>query len=560
MHDYDKALRAALMTVHRYARGGYAEQGFVDDAPDSVLMQERQPITPSSLAKAWTPPEETIAQNVGPRAGEFMQQYPEKLGAAMAAAPETIAHHVANTVMYPGQVLYGERPYNRDEAIKWANDAAGMIMTGGLGTAALTPSATKNMSSTTRIFAGPMAETADLAALDTAKKMAAANAQPSAIIKETGWFQGADGKWRFEIPDVKSKITDEVFNNIKEKGIHEGTLPAALEHPELYAAYPQLNEMQATFGASAKPRGSYSPWTKDITVEGPSVASQRSTALHEAQHAVQQIEGFARGADNIFLKPNTPAWDIYQERLKAIRTPMTIEEFEKAGIGSPEYTYSEYLKQMKDSIKNNAPMLDRAAQDYAVQEAYRRSAGETEARNVQARRNMEPSELQSKEPWTTQSIPTKEQIVQFHNTEPQMSVGPAEDAIGKIQNIKVGKSTGVYREQPDHFEISSIRTPVAHRGQGGAHAVIKDILKMADDAEKPTRLIASPLDKKTSSDKLINFYRKYGFELTGEKANSFGDPWMERLAVHKTRGGFTQFGPEAAQRAVRIAKQQAGRR
>jgi hypothetical protein len=133
MHDYDKLLRAALMTVHRYARGGYAGQGFVDDAPDSVLMQERQPITPSSLAKAWTPPEEAIAQNVGPRAGEFMQQYPEKLGAAMAAAPEAIAHHVADTVMYPGQVLYGERPYDRDEAIKWANDAAGFAMTGGLG-------------------------------------------------------------------------------------------------------------------------------------------------------------------------------------------------------------------------------------------------------------------------------------------------------------------------------------------------------------------------------------------------------------------------------------------
>jgi len=264
------------------------------------------------------------------------------------------------------------------------------------------------------IFAGRLAKIANLKKLALAEQMAKEGFNPNEIIGKTDWFQAPDGKWRFEIPDAKSKITDQVFNNIKEKGIHEGVLPAALEHPELYAAYPQLNEMQATFGASAKPRGSYSPWSKDITVEGPSVASQRSTALHEAQHAVQQIEGFARGADNIFLKPNTPAWDIYQERLKAIKTPMTAEEFEKAGIGSPEYTYSEYLKQTKNAIKNNAPMLDRAAQDYAVQEAYRRSAGETEARNVQARRNMEPSELQLKAPWETQSVPYKEQLVQFH--------------------------------------------------------------------------------------------------------------------------------------------------
>ena len=41
MHDLDKAIRAAMMTAHRYARGGYAGQGFVDDAPDSVLMQDK---------------------------------------------------------------------------------------------------------------------------------------------------------------------------------------------------------------------------------------------------------------------------------------------------------------------------------------------------------------------------------------------------------------------------------------------------------------------------------------------------------------------------------------
>lgn len=41
MHDLDKAIRAAMMTAHRYARGGYADRGFVDDAPDSVLMRDK---------------------------------------------------------------------------------------------------------------------------------------------------------------------------------------------------------------------------------------------------------------------------------------------------------------------------------------------------------------------------------------------------------------------------------------------------------------------------------------------------------------------------------------
>lgn len=106
---------------------------------------------------------------------------------------------------------------------------------------------------------------------------------------------------------------------------------------------------------------------------------------------------------------------------------------------------------------------------------------------------------------------------------------------GPIQNVKIGKSTGIFRETPEHFEISSIRTPVAHRGQGGAHAVMQDILQMADEVGKPARLIASPLDKKTNQNKLIEFYKKYGFDLTGEKANSFGDPWMERPMQIKER-------------------------
>ena len=107
------------------------------------------------------------------------------------------------------------------------------------------------------------------------------------------------------------------------------------------------------------------------------------------------------------------------------------------------------------------------------------------------------------------------------------------------QNIKVGKSTGIIQNAPNHIEIASIRTPTAHRGQGGAHAVMKHIVDYANSVNKPARLVASPLDKKTRTDKLVSFYQKYGFEPTGEKANQVGDPWMERPAsnIHKSNGG-----------------------
>lgn len=51
------------------------------------------------------------------------------------------------------------------------------------------------------LFGGERAATADLEALDQAKKMEAAGESRDAIWREVGWFRGVDGKWRFEIDD-----------------------------------------------------------------------------------------------------------------------------------------------------------------------------------------------------------------------------------------------------------------------------------------------------------------------------------------------------------------------
>lgn len=145
-----KAIRAALLTAKRYARGGYADQGFVNDAPDmvtdpneSVLMREFQAVTPKSLAKAWTPPEESIAQNVGPRAAQFMQEYPEKLAAGIAAgiaaAPGEIAHSVKDPFVLARQAYEGQLPpdyFHSDEGIGRVVNAAGLVQTSAMPFAA----------------------------------------------------------------------------------------------------------------------------------------------------------------------------------------------------------------------------------------------------------------------------------------------------------------------------------------------------------------------------------------------------------------------------------------
>lgn len=101
-----------------------------------------------------------------------------------------------------------------------------------------------------------------------------------------------------------------------------------------------------------------------------------------------------------------------------------------------------------------------------------------------------------------------------------------------IKDEKIGHSTISYTEHDDHFQIHSLRTPTKYRHQGEGKKCLQHILDKADLAKKPTRLIASPLDKKTHSNKLKAFYYKHGFRDTGEKVNFVGDTWWERPAVN----------------------------
>lgn len=80
----------------------------------------------------------------------------------------------------------------------------------------------------------------------------------------------------------------------------------------------------------------------------------------------------------------------------------------------------------------------------------------------------------------------------------------------------------------DRIEIASLRVPHRHRKQGHATEAIEKFIQHADRSKKTIKLLASPLDKQTHLGKLIKFYQKQGFELTGKAGNSAGDPWMER--------------------------------
>ena len=97
-------------------------------------------------------------------------------------------------------------------------------------------------------------------------------------------------------------------------------------------------------------------------------------------------------------------------------------------------------------------------------------------------------------------------------------------------NAKVGKSSLIYNlnHKDKELELHSLRTPANQRGQGYAKKAMEWLNSQADEMGYKSKLAASPLDKKTKLNKLVNFYKLHGYELTGKTYNQAGDPEMIR--------------------------------
>lgn len=142
-------------------------------------------------------------------------------------------------------------------------------------------------------FAGPNAETADLHSLANAKDRLTKGDEPNIVRRETGWFKGADNKWRYEISDHQAELLVE--------GLQEGPpvlLESILKHDRLFEAYPDLKGITVKAVADSDYRGSYDPINDRFEINHTRTPDQQlSTLLHEIQHAIQAREGFAMGGN-----------------------------------------------------------------------------------------------------------------------------------------------------------------------------------------------------------------------------------------------------------------------
>jgi Large polyvalent protein associated domain 23 len=306
--------------------------------------------------------------------------------------------------------------YNAQPALEVATNLIG----GG------TPFAVKGSAG---IFGGRISAAANRATLREAEEMAAKGASKGEIFDKTGWFQGPEGGWKFEIPDRGAKYVREpmLARMVRE---HLGdqappqTLGSRFRHKELEKAYPGYGD-EIKFGILPvnEPRstkGGFDPATNTILLH-PSLSPEeaKSVILHELQHWVDKREAFARGGNLTtpeVLKVAEEAAPRFQQVAADFvgNVRRSAEEFK---ANNPNASATDFWNAQPSSLLKEYEDAKRLAADpevakrEAAYQAYTRLAGETGARNVQTRADFTLQARKEKPPWVTEDYPPEGQIV-----------------------------------------------------------------------------------------------------------------------------------------------------
>lgn len=348
--------------------------------------------------------------------------------------------------------------------------------------------------------------------LSVAKDMEKNKKKAKAIKAATGWERGADGKWRYEMPDVVLRDPKEWVNNktLTLSDIVEKPNDLFKEYPELFDAYPKLKDVKIQKGR-AKMGGSYYDNTITLNLGGIREAIKydldihykiatrllKRTLVHEVQHYIQHEEGFAKGGSEQFVRDAIK--DEFEKVIKQIRGLRAEgkEDEAKALAERNKALYNAYANE-KDSYKN-----------------YKSLSGEVEARNVSARLNMTPEERRKTLAESTEDVARKDQIF--------LGVG---DVSFSLRDMADGKESGAADMAED---LKSLNTP-----------------DEVDDAIK-TAIEDMPSGWKMANKKMIHIAQALGenrkAEIAGEEPKfSLKDGTLIKAGTYFSGGGLVEEG------------------
>lgn len=341
--------------------------------------------------------------------------------------------------------------------------------------------------------------------LSVARKMEEEKKDTKAIKIATGWERGADGKWRYEMPDAKIKDTMDVGGGHIVKRYEDdmlwngGKLFDVIDAPELFKAYPQLKGVRIDTDAimnDMPSHGEYDSKTNTITIHADELKYMNDILNHEIQHAIQGIEGFATGGSPTTIRGEVKKrFNEVTKQIKQLRAEGKEDEA-KALIEKNRGLYDAYMK--NDDFNS-----------------YKSLAGEVEARNVQERMNMTPEERRKTLAESTEDVARKDQIF--------LGVG---DVSFSLRDMADGKESGAADMAED---LKSLNTP-----------------DEVDDAIK-TAIEDMPSGWKMANKKMIHIAQALGenrkAEIAGEEPKfSLKDGTLIKAGTYFSGGGLVEEG------------------
>lgn len=376
--------------------------------------------------------------------------------------------------------------------------------------------------------------------LGVAREMESQQKDAKAIKLATGWERGGDGKWRYEIVDgefdrngelhperraLSSEEQQELeeasvdlqhafqkgisinenemdmvelyvlggmersraerLSYLEDKKYELSRLPKHLDdyldNEELYQAYPELRNVRIVEGnRNMVLKGSfgfYDQQDKSITL----YSVNQETLVHEVQHAIQYIEGFAEGGSPNFLSARRikNIFNEVTEQIKQLRAEGKDAEAD-ALIKKNRGLYNAYMNHRGEAFRN-----------------YKALGGEVEARNVQNRLHMTPEERRQSLAEETEDVAREDQIFIMENVGKADSLGDS-SSFDEHQNEDLKAVNERFNEQLDEFVLDNADKIKFDLGTPS------EKLLLAGVADRPIRLHGSKVAKKM---------KKHGFAI-----------------------------------------------
>ena len=280
----------------------------------------------------------------------------------------------------------------------------------------------KNLSKKAKVLWQIVGENANLSQtikdnLRLAREMELAGKDAKTIRLATGWEKGADKKWKFEIFSGELKGKPRTI---------EDKLSNLLDNKELFEMYPQLKDINVNLRLNGFGTGNYS--LTGIVVNG-GIRDMLSILNHEVQHAIQDIEGFARGANletisedlyNIFEKYER----VKEYEISELKGLFYKKDSDGWSIGNGYKTREEAeeaLAEEKLNLKKisdiYSKLIGNAITEKEAFDLYKKTAGEVESRNVQKRMEISNEQKRNTLLSETEDIARDEQIVLFQKSD-----------------------------------------------------------------------------------------------------------------------------------------------